>query len=139
MTRKEMMGTGNGSLAWQAQTFRLDGISKAPSRHEVLDQYILARNGLCHCLACRASLHQARDTYILRRGMPAKSAIDPDAMLDPLENQVICSATPRRREYSLCREADILQDIDNEIAIRLRQRRHPSLHLRKRELRILLP
>jgi hypothetical protein len=40
-----------------------------------------------------------------------------DATINPSRNKLVSGATPQRREYSLRRKADVVQGIDDEIAI----------------------
>src|SRR5665647_1018940 len=69
-----------------------------------------------------------------RRKLPVVQTHDHSARM-----QRRLAATPQRRYYSLRREPDLAQGFDDKIAIGFRQRRHASLHLRHRQIGILLP
>lgn len=120
------------AAAFAAQTLRLDGISKAPIETPGARPNHRGAKWL-------APLVPLVEPAFIKSAARASSRRSTRTRITGPRQNNVPAATPQRPEYSLRREADVVQGIDNEIAIGFRQRRHAALHLRQRELGVLLP
>lgn len=121
------------AAAFAAQTLRLDGISKAPIETPGARPNHRGAKWLAPLAPfVEPAFIKSAARASSRRSTRTKSATDPGTITGARQNNVP-AATPQRPEYSLRREADVVQGIDNEIAIGFRQRRHAALNLRQRE------